>query len=276
MRRCRLYNETHVVYSMFKDRDPPYPQNREYRRVRDSSRTYRPTSKQYPTHLIKHPTSQIQCALTLLNTRPVPLAEYPPLPYTILMSYPIDKVRKTFFFADPVSGRLLEVDNDTGTVIAQSQTFSDCAATGFFTPEFTSYRSSFWRYTPALRDFICQKVTEGMSLTAITRLPGLPPASIVARFRRENPDFEASYRLALKIRAELAAEELIDTSTVTDEFSDMDIKREELRDKKRRFHAERYYREMFAPTSSPAASSSATIVINTGVPEKGDPDTIEV
>lgn len=75
----------------------------------------------------------------------------------------------------------------------------------------------FKRYTPYLVDMICEKITEGMNLTQICRLPGYPTYAELCRWKRGNPDIQAQIEQAKKDRAEHLRDQAMDTIKSLDE-----------------------------------------------------------
>jgi len=51
-------------------------------------------------------------------------------------------------------------------------------------------------YTDSVGAYICGRIAEGETLSAICRTPGLPARQTVHQWRRANPQFSADYRLA--------------------------------------------------------------------------------
>lgn len=175
--------------------------------------------------------------------------------------------RKTHFYSDKKTGRVYEIDDESGQIVARSKMLNDCIEDGIFTPEFHNYNASYWRYNSIYRDFICQQIAEGLSLRRLSELPGMPSPAIIYRWRKENPDFQEAYEDALRLRAEMAAEELIDTSVI-DSMDREDLLRERARDEKRRFHAEKFAPDRFGARVKHTGDEKQPIqmIINTGVP----------
>ena len=66
-------------------------------------------------------------------------------------------------------------------------------------------------YTPALADTICKRISEGESLRAICRDPGMPSEGTVRGWAREDRDgFGARYRLARELQLDHWADVIID------------------------------------------------------------------
>jgi hypothetical protein len=66
-------------------------------------------------------------------------------------------------------------------------------------------------YTPALADTICKRISEGESLRAICRGPGMPSEGTVRGWAREDRDgFGSRYRLARELQLDHWADVIID------------------------------------------------------------------
>lgn len=65
-------------------------------------------------------------------------------------------------------------------------------------------------YSQVLADIICQKLIEEMSLSEVCKLPGFPTLSMVARWRKDNKDFDDMIRYARKVRAERLRDRLME------------------------------------------------------------------
>lgn len=94
------------------------------------------------------------------------------------------------FFAYNENKELVEICMETGQVIEAPN------------------RDSQHRYAYSLpvARMVCQKLREGMTLTAIGKLPGMPSLSVIYNWRRQFPDFDE----AIKLSREYAAEHLMD------------------------------------------------------------------
>jgi len=67
------------------------------------------------------------------------------------------------------------------------------------------------RYTPALADAICKRISEGESLRAICRDPDMPSEGTVRGWAREDRDgIGARYRLACELQLDHWADVIID------------------------------------------------------------------
>ena len=60
-----------------------------------------------------------------------------------------------------------------------------------------------WTFTEELCEYICQKVTEGWSLTDLANKNGIPPYYVMAKWRRDYPHFQEKINLAYKDRGEV-------------------------------------------------------------------------
>lgn len=68
-------------------------------------------------------------------------------------------------------------------------------------------------YTPEVGQLICDKLEEGMSLRAISRLhkeDGVPNIKTILRWLRVWPEFKEQYDIARKSQLELIADELLE------------------------------------------------------------------
>ena len=66
-------------------------------------------------------------------------------------------------------------------------------------------------YTPALADTICTRISEGESLRAICRDPGMPTEGVIRAWARDNRDgFGARYRLARELQLEFWADQIVE------------------------------------------------------------------
>ena len=73
------------------------------------------------------------------------------------------------------------------------------------------------RYTPALADAICKRISEGESLRAICRDPDMPSEGTVRGWAREDRDgFGARYRLARELQLDHWADLIIDIADEPD------------------------------------------------------------
>jgi hypothetical protein len=65
-------------------------------------------------------------------------------------------------------------------------------------------------YTPALAETICKRISEGESLRAICRDPGMPTEGAVRAWARANhDDFGAQYRIARELQLDSWADEIV-------------------------------------------------------------------
>lgn len=60
-----------------------------------------------------------------------------------------------------------------------------------------------WPYTELIADRICTLIAEGDTLAGVARREGYPSYSVIARWRRQHPEFEEAYKQARKDRAEI-------------------------------------------------------------------------
>ncbi len=71
-----------------------------------------------------------------------------------------------------------------------------------------SHRESKWKYSQYVANQICEEIANGASITALCKTVGFPPYSVVARWRRDNEDFNFALRMATADRAEYFRDQL--------------------------------------------------------------------
>lgn len=119
-------------------------------------------------------------------------------------------------------------------------------------------------------DLICEKITEGASLTALCKKPGFPPYSIIARWMRKYPGVKEAIEQARKDRAEVLRDEAL--SVVDEAGADSDeIALAKARSDVRKWAAQVDDRSRFGKDESKVVTVSAQIVIDTGIRRPGDP-----
>lgn len=64
-------------------------------------------------------------------------------------------------------------------------------------------------YTPELAEIICYEVAEGKTLSDVCRQPGWPGYSTIANWRRKHPEFDDAIKMAMEIRANAMADEIL-------------------------------------------------------------------
>ena len=66
------------------------------------------------------------------------------------------------------------------------------------------------KYGPEITEVICGHLAGGMSLTSVCLMEGLPHKRQVVRWLQKYPEFVTAYVIAVKSRADIFAEEMID------------------------------------------------------------------
>jgi len=120
-------------------------------------------------------------------------------------------------------------------------------------------------YNPVVGDLICQKITEGGSLTSICKLPGFPQYALICRWKRTNESFRKQLAEAREDRAEALRDSLLLLSDNVAEDSDAIAK----------VRNQVEARKWCAAADSPAIYGSrkevttqaqaVTIIVNTGI-----------
>jgi hypothetical protein len=65
-------------------------------------------------------------------------------------------------------------------------------------------------YSKPVADFICQKYMEGLTMSKIAKLDGVPPQHIIYSWKRHHPEFRKDLKLAKEDRAEYFHDEILD------------------------------------------------------------------
>ena len=72
-------------------------------------------------------------------------------------------------------------------------------------------------YTPTVAEVICIRISEGESLRAICRDPGMPTEGAVRAWARDNRDgFGACYHLARKLQFEFWADQIVEIADASE------------------------------------------------------------
>jgi len=189
-----------------------------------------------------------------------------------------DKPDRYYRYMDD-KNRIHVVDILTGDIVRTAPDFEAGLVPGQnMSPVYIKGSSKFWHYNETYRDIICQKVSEGMSLSRISKLPGFPSTSIIAKWRIENQEFEEAYRAACRARAESYADRIADSLDETRELTKDEIPAEKLYTDKLKWLAEKNDPSRYGSKKTEGEGpASVSMVIQTGVPlEEEQPVTIEV
>lgn len=65
-------------------------------------------------------------------------------------------------------------------------------------------------YAPELIDAVCDRVADGESMRKICRDAHMPAMTTIFRWLRENPEFREQYEVAVDMRADSFAEDMLD------------------------------------------------------------------
>jgi len=124
------------------------------------------------------------------------------------------------------------------------------------------------RYSQALLDEICNLIMEGETLKRITKLPGMPSLSTLARWRAEVPGCSEQIEKAREMRAEVWHDELVE------EFRNRSESMTDATDKKTRADILKWLaqvgnRKSFGNQVKVEASGGpGVVIIQTGVPSR--------
>lgn len=126
-------------------------------------------------------------------------------------------------------------------------------------------------FSQVTQDNICRMLTEGMSITDISRLEEMPPRWVIWRWRNEHPEFKAAMEDAKKCRAEYFHDEVISIAN-QEELHEDDVPREKMRADLYKWGAavgdSDSYGNKTKLTGDPG--NPAIIMIETGIRREGD------
>lgn len=67
-------------------------------------------------------------------------------------------------------------------------------------------------FSPILCELICEKLAEGLTPPEVAELAGMPTTTTMRRWRKQHPEFEEMWRMALQDYADMKAREALDTA----------------------------------------------------------------
>jgi len=121
-------------------------------------------------------------------------------------------------------------------------------------------------YSTTLASIICQKVTEGMSLTKLCKEPGMPPYYVLAKWRAKISEFKDMLKQARLDRADMFRDKVIDAA-------EEDVKKDEAHMQKAKidaykWSAEKDNAEVYGNKTKVVGDSNAPLrlIVETGVP----------
>lgn len=96
-------------------------------------------------------------------------------------------------------------------------------------------------YTPEIADKICEYVENGMALSRVCKLEGMPTPATVYRWLRNFPEFNEAYTRAKDTQLEMLAEEILEIADdgSEDKGNNLKVQRDRLKVDSRKFLLER-------------------------------------
>lgn len=131
-----------------------------------------------------------------------------------------------------------------------------------------------WHYTPTIGKMICDAITEGMSITSISKLPGSPPRHVIYRWMDKNPDFKELCEAARPARGDYFADRVDEESKNINE-DNAKSKRVELDALKwlAKVNNPSKYAEV-SPAKNDGVAQPIQIIVHTGI-QRSAPNAIE-
>lgn len=165
-------------------------------------------------------------------------------------------------------GNLLRTNLLTGEVVQTSPRFEDGLIPGKqMDPHFIKGNSRYWHYSAVYKDLIANHIAEGKTLSAISKLPGMPSTSIIAQWRAKHPELEDAIRAARKQQADFYADKIADQVDETRELSKDEIPAEKLYYEKLKWLAEKADPDQYGNRTKISGDADAplTLVVDTGI-----------
>lgn len=119
-------------------------------------------------------------------------------------------------------------------------------------------------FTPGRADWIVERYTEGLSLSAISRLPNAPPLATIMSWKAKRPDFAIRIREAKKNRG-LVHEEM--ALQIAAEATEDNLGVAKLQVDTHKWAAEVSDPETYGKRKNEGGGGNVTVVVNTGVPD---------
>lgn len=126
-------------------------------------------------------------------------------------------------------------------------------------------------YSPLLADQICERIAQGATLVEVSRTPGMPTYSTLARWRRDHPEFDELYKLARKDRSEVYFHKILE------EVENAQANRDEIALARLKTDIYKFAAKVCAPddyvekTTIDARVAVGSFSIETGIRRDGDP-----
>lgn len=105
----------------------------------------------------------------------------------------------------------------TGEVLARPPSTDEKVRGHYLTKELrrNCLMTKHWNYTPAIADHIVQLISEGRTLSEISKMQGMPSSSVIAKWQKESEDFKSRVVEARKVRAERFHDAVVEASSIT-------------------------------------------------------------
>lgn len=189
----------------------------------------------------------------------------------------VEKSDENFHYMDD-DGSVHVINILSGDIVRSAPRFEDGKVPGKqYHPQFIKHSASFWNYNPVYRDLIIQLVAQGHSFTSIAKRPEMPSTAIIAKWRNDNPEFEAGIIAAKKARAEGFVDQIIDSLEETKELKKDEVAANKLWLDKLKWLAEKSDPKGYGTKSTTDQTSAQPVqmIINTGVPLNDDSPNVQ-
>ena len=191
---------------------------------------------------------------------------------------PAVKEDQFHYFTDE-KGNLHKEDILTGEIVSSAPQFEKGLVKGNrMSPEFIKGNGGTgWQYSPLYRDLICQRISEGKTITEISKLPGFPSTSIIAKWRATHDDLNEHLVAAKAMRAELHHDKIAAALEGMRDLGKDEVPAEKLYIDTNKWLAEKNDPATYGNKIQHSGDSKQplTMVISTGVPSsEPEPDNV--
>jgi hypothetical protein len=206
------------------------------------------------------------------------------------MSVPLKYPNATFAMLNERTKLIEIIDCVTGEVVAQQATAQDLLTAksdklvpiqtedgtliylekGLSLENLNLQTRKNYMFDEVMAQIICQKLASGMTMTKLYKEPGIPPAAVIRKWRKDYPEFEKALRIAVNDRGDYYHDKVIDTAhAMTDE--NVGVAKEQI--KAYQWGAQVGNPDQYGTKTKISGDANAplTFMIDTGIRRPGDP-----
>lgn len=183
---------------------------------------------------------------------------------------PEDELGYTTHFKMLSDGTIAEIDNYSNKIVRKQPSAFEAACSPSILPvPFLHAHHSQMPYDEHLAKVIVSAITEGHTLSAISKQKNMPSAGTIGRWRVENPEFDDAIIKARKIRAETYHDRIADSIAEDESLDWKEVPRAKMSFEKLKWLAAVNDPKTFAASKSEkSAISAGQVIIDTGIRDK--------